>query len=589
MSKINLTDQGSLANETVFLSSLNANWAEIEASSDDFLSRSGESPNTMLADLDMNNHDIINLPAPIQATSPVRLIDLTGAIPSITVSILSDFTLTSNASITGTYSVVSGDNTKQMIFTGNAFYTISVGAAAGYPAGFFVKLINGDTGRCKRVTITGWLDEHSNNTFLLLPKQEVIVYKVGSDWVVVKPNHRWRIFNPTLYVDPINGSNLNDGLAPGSGAFLTIQAAVDFAISNGDRDTTASNFGIQLADGTYTLTEPVRIYTPPIGSTTSLGINGNAITPGNVVVQSTVGCFDVQDYGSCAITNLRVKGLGVGASLIRSRQHTITDLENIEFDTSPSGVGISSTDLSSFNGGTNCKILGDMGVFAQCAGLSQMYLPLNIDIPNARTFTVFATVGGNSHMGASTSINFTGSGATTSTGIRYSVNDEGWLSIPNKDSFPGNGLGQFYRKGISNADVAPIGSVGEEITSLIVSGSAVGLTTGVAANVTSISLTAGEWQVNGKAIFKGGATTQAQTLQSSVSTTTATMNLDGNNFGVTSYPASYVAFVNGDNAVHTGPVWLHLNATTTVYLVVSATFTTSTCSAWGVLKAKRMR
>lgn len=72
MSKIDVTNIDSLTNEQSFITRTNANYAEIETKSDSFLSRDGTSPNQMAADLDMNTHRILNLPAAVSAGEPVR-------------------------------------------------------------------------------------------------------------------------------------------------------------------------------------------------------------------------------------------------------------------------------------------------------------------------------------------------------------------------------------------------------------------------------------------------------------------------------------------------------------------------------------
>jgi hypothetical protein len=71
-----LQDVASLTNEQSALATINANNSAVETASDNFLSRDGTSPNTMLADLDMNSNSILNLPAPSSATEPLRLQDL---------------------------------------------------------------------------------------------------------------------------------------------------------------------------------------------------------------------------------------------------------------------------------------------------------------------------------------------------------------------------------------------------------------------------------------------------------------------------------------------------------------------------------
>jgi hypothetical protein len=77
MSKITLTNVGSLTqNPTSAQTNINANFATIQTAMDNTLSRDGTTPNQMTNNLDMNNHQVINLPAPATANSPARLSDL---------------------------------------------------------------------------------------------------------------------------------------------------------------------------------------------------------------------------------------------------------------------------------------------------------------------------------------------------------------------------------------------------------------------------------------------------------------------------------------------------------------------------------
>lgn len=80
MTKLTLPSFSSLTNESSFLEQLNEAMAAIEALADLLLSRDGTAPNTMTADLDMNSNRILNLPAPVNDTDPVRLQDLTDGI-----------------------------------------------------------------------------------------------------------------------------------------------------------------------------------------------------------------------------------------------------------------------------------------------------------------------------------------------------------------------------------------------------------------------------------------------------------------------------------------------------------------------------
>ena len=90
MSKVTLNDLASLENQTSAIATINDNYDTIVDAFDNTLSLDGTSPNEMGANLDMNNHRILNLLAPVDDTEPVRLGDLpavaaiTGVISSLT-------------------------------------------------------------------------------------------------------------------------------------------------------------------------------------------------------------------------------------------------------------------------------------------------------------------------------------------------------------------------------------------------------------------------------------------------------------------------------------------------------------------------
>ena len=67
----------SLQNDTSATSDLNTNFAAINTSLASCLSLSGQAPNQMQANLDMNSNRVINLPAPLSINEPMRLADAT--------------------------------------------------------------------------------------------------------------------------------------------------------------------------------------------------------------------------------------------------------------------------------------------------------------------------------------------------------------------------------------------------------------------------------------------------------------------------------------------------------------------------------
>ena len=86
MSKITLNDLSSLQNENTAITQINDNSAVIEAGFDNTLSRDGTTPNAMGSSLDMNSFNILNLPTPATANSPLRLQDLNTFIGGGTIS-----------------------------------------------------------------------------------------------------------------------------------------------------------------------------------------------------------------------------------------------------------------------------------------------------------------------------------------------------------------------------------------------------------------------------------------------------------------------------------------------------------------------
>lgn len=84
--KITLQTIGSLQNQTEALTKINANFDDIAEKIDTLLSRDGDTPNQMEANLDMNSYRITNLPAPVNTTEPARLAEIqelvSGGIPA---------------------------------------------------------------------------------------------------------------------------------------------------------------------------------------------------------------------------------------------------------------------------------------------------------------------------------------------------------------------------------------------------------------------------------------------------------------------------------------------------------------------------
>jgi len=146
----------------------------------------------------------------------------------------------------------------------------------------------------------------------------------------------------------------------------------------------------------------------------------------------------------------------------------------------------------------------------------------------------------------------------------------------------------FGISGVTTNSNAAAGVVGEYIES-IVAPSATGLTTGTAANVTSISLTAGDWDVTGNVTVDYGAGTPSlKLLKGSISTTSATHGSISNSV-VAAWDTSSGINPATTPVVTIPTVRISLSGTTTIYLVETAAFSGVTFGPGGIIRARRVR
>lgn len=139
--------------------------------------------------------------------------------------------------------------------------------------------------------------------------------------------------------------------------------------------------------------------------------------------------------------------------------------------------------------------------------------------------------------------------------------------------------------GTTTNDLATAGTIGEYVASSIGPGAATSLTSNTNKNITTLSLTAGDWDVTGNVAFVPGDTTNIVNMQGSASLVSETEATD---FGIVSVnPNGVTGAVN--TILPVTSVRVSIATTTTVYLVVKATFSVSTMSAYGCIHARRAR
>lgn len=129
-------------------------------------------------------------------------------------------------------------------------------------------------------------------------------------------------------------------------------------------------------------------------------------------------------------------------------------------------------------------------------------------------------------------------------------------------------------------DNANAGSFGEYATNTT---SSTSLTTSVVANCTSVSLTAGDWDVTGVVQFNAGATTTIQYIIGGISTTSATLGTLGTFSQLTNQTTGAITYLTAPT------VRISVASTTTVFLVGESVFGVSTMNCSGLIRARRVR
>jgi hypothetical protein len=140
-------------------------------------------------------------------------------------------------------------------------------------------------------------------------------------------------------------------------------------------------------------------------------------------------------------------------------------------------------------------------------------------------------------------------------------------------------------------DDAAAGKIGEYNSATLAGGAAISLTTATGANVVTLSLAAGDWDVWGTVYFLPAATTQINSVFAGVSTVSGAYNSTPGKYSSVYYGGSgaiggsYASGVSQDTPM----TRISLSGTTNVFLVINANFTVNTLTAFGAIEARRVR
>lgn len=189
-----------------------------------------------------------------------------------------------------------------------------------------------------------------------------------------------------------------------------------------------------------------------------------------------------------------------------------------------------------------------------------------------------AAVANNFPNGAGFWVRNLGAGTATLTPATSTINGAASLALP-------TGAQALIVSDGANYQAIVIFNSGQYFSTNVPAGSAVSLSSGVAANIASRSLGPGEWDVSGTVVFAPAGTTTTSDTQAAISQTSATIPTISD---VAAVGHEGVALGAGlGRNLNTGTCRISLATTTTIYLVGKAVFAISTETAYGYIRAVR--
>jgi hypothetical protein len=342
-----------------------------------------------------------------------------------------------------------------------------------------------------------------------------------------------------------------------------------------------------LSDGT--ILDNVFV-TAPTGAGLRLGVMDGNATGGTNENAKVTNCF----FQSCG-----TKGIWIEtdtAALQSSQTIQSTTFDNVQISgpanqaffckmLTPGGLVLTNIQLASGPTGTpnTYAAIEFNGAFGGIQGVSISSVAA---ASTSNWKNIFKFSGGGSYGTNNVIRQYQNNGATTAI---YDIDSNAGVRIEDPNLKTGlvgfNYLNKSGQSGLVTGSYQPAGNVGEVMESVVAS-PGTSLTTGTSANVTSLTLTAGNWQLSGVVYMHGAATTTFTTENVGINSTSAvlpTKNSGRQNSSIDTWQTVL------DDKSYIAPTFtVSISSTTIYYLVAQASFGTSTCSAYGGMTAVRL-